>query len=239
MKKMIIPLALATTLACGFAQAQERDRGDRGDRGDRADQSSDVRERGADARVQRADARPTGSGDGIDARQARQRARIRNGVESGQLTRREATRLRGDQRTIRRQERRARADGVVTPRERAQLYRHQKRASRHINTQRHDRQQRAGAGRGNNRGRHLAHGRGNDRGRHLAHGRGNDRGRHLSNGRGYNRGKHYGNGHRNNRGGTQWRSHNRARHGIARGHVTPRKAHRSHNRRQVAHRRSR
>ncbi len=238
MKRIIIPLALATTLACGFAQAQERDRGDQGER---AARSGDVRERSADTRVQRADAlprverdRPATSGDGIDARQARQRARIHDGVESGQLTRREATRLRGEQRTIQRQERRARADGVVTPRERAQLNRHQTRASRHINQQRHDRQQRAGAGRGHDRGRHLAYGRGNDRGRHLANGRGQDRGRHLANGRGQNRGNHYAYGHRNQRSGAQSRTHSRLRHGVASGRITPRQAHRIQTRSHIA-----
>ncbi len=226
MKRIIIPLALATTLACGFAQAQERDRGDQGER---AARSGDVRERSADTRVQRADAlprverdRPATSGDGIDARQARQRARIHDGVESGQLTRREATRLRGEQRAIGRQERRASADGVVTPRERARINRNQNRASRHINAQRHDRQQRAGAGRGN------------DRGRHLAYGRGNDRGRHLANGRGQNRGNHYAYGHRNQRSGAQSRTHGRLRHGVASGRITPRQAHRIQTRTHIA-----
>jgi len=185
MRKMLIPIALAAALASGFAQAQERGRGDRSaDRPDR-----------------------------VDARQARQAERIRDGVRSGDLTRREATALRGEQRGIRRMERRAEADGVVTRRESRRLEHAQDRASRHINQQRHDRQQRAGGwrggnrgnhyayGQGHNRGNHYAYGRGNDRGKHYAYGRGHNRGNHYAYGRGHNRGNHYAYGHRNNRGG--------------------------------------
>jgi hypothetical protein len=203
MKKIIIPLALATTLACGFAQAQERDRGDRG---------GATRERGADTQMPRADRnRPAAGGDRIDARQARQSDRIRQGVASGDLTRRETSALRSEQRGIRRMERHARADGVVTPREGRRIGHAQQRASRHINQQRHDRQQRAGAGRGHDRGNRYAYGRGHDRGNRYAYGRGHDRGNHNAYGRGHNRGNHYAYGRGHNRGNhyAYGRGHNR------------------------------
>jgi hypothetical protein len=244
MRKMLIPIALAATLACGFAQAQERERGDRrgdvGARGDRGDVTQRGDRRGA------APVRRVADGDRIDARQARQSNRIRNGVASGDLTRREASALRSEQRGIRRMERHARADGVVTPRESRRLERAQDRASRHINQQRHDRQQRAGGWRGGNRGNHYAYGRGHDRGKHYAYGRGHNRGNHYAYGRGHNRGNHYaygrghnrGNhyayGHRGSRGGTHWGAHNRLRHGVSSGRITPRQAHRMHNRMHVA-----
>lgn len=59
----------------------------------------------------------------MERRTARQELRIRQGVRSGQLTRREAVRLRHGQRHIRSMELRARADGRVGPRERIRLHR--------------------------------------------------------------------------------------------------------------------
>jgi len=78
----------------------------------------------------------------VDQRQQNQRARIRGGVASGEVTRREAARLRAEQRHIRRTERRAKADGKVTRRERAKINRKQNRASRDIRRQKNDAQQR-------------------------------------------------------------------------------------------------
>jgi hypothetical protein len=74
----------------------------------------------------------------VDERQQNQRARIREGVASGEVTRPEAQRLRAEQHHIRRAERRAKADGEVTPRERARLQRKQNQASRDIRKQKHD-----------------------------------------------------------------------------------------------------
>ena len=79
---------------------------------------------------------------GLNDRQENQKARIEQGVRSGQLTHREAARLRAEQRRIRAEKRLARADGVVTPAERAQIRRDQRRASRHIYRQKHDAQTR-------------------------------------------------------------------------------------------------
>src|SRR5262249_49487466 len=74
----------------------------------------------------------------VDRREVRQHARIHQGVRSGELTRGEALRLRADQGHIRRMERRAKRDGVVTPRERARLTRAQNRESARIYAYKHN-----------------------------------------------------------------------------------------------------
>jgi len=74
----------------------------------------------------------------VDRRQARQQARIHQGRAHGDLTRAEARRLRAGQRHVRRMERRARADGRVTLRERARLNRAQNRQNRAIHRLRHN-----------------------------------------------------------------------------------------------------
>lgn len=78
----------------------------------------------------------------VDERQQAQRARIRQGVNSGELTRPETRKLRAEQRHIRRAERRAKADGKVTAGERVRLQRKQNKANRDIRRQKHDRQER-------------------------------------------------------------------------------------------------
>ena len=77
-----------------------------------------------------------------DERQANQRARVTQGVVSGEVTRAEAARLKAEQREIRRTERRAKADGKVTRRERANIQQKQNKASRDIRRQKHDGQER-------------------------------------------------------------------------------------------------
>ena len=74
----------------------------------------------------------------VDQHEANQQARIDAGVASGQLNRREAARLEHQQVRIARAERRAKADGVVTPRERRALAAMQKKASADIAAQKHD-----------------------------------------------------------------------------------------------------
>jgi len=74
----------------------------------------------------------------IDARQARQAARIDHGLARGALTRHEARHLWRMQARIARAERHAKADGVLTRHERAYLTRLQDRASRHIRHETHD-----------------------------------------------------------------------------------------------------
>jgi Ni/Co efflux regulator RcnB len=78
----------------------------------------------------------------VDRRQVRQHVRIHDGVRSGELTRGEAMRLRADQRHIRRVERRAKSDGVVTPGERARLDNIQDRESRRIYRLKHNQRSR-------------------------------------------------------------------------------------------------
>lgn len=78
----------------------------------------------------------------VDRREHRQQRRIRHGVRSGSLTRREAYRLERQQARARAAEARAKSDGKVTARERARLQRRENRTSRHIYRQKHDRQTR-------------------------------------------------------------------------------------------------
>ena len=74
------------------------------------------------------------------ARQANQRARIRQGVATGELTRPEAARLRGRETAIRQDKRAARANGVVTRGERNDIRREENHTSRAIQNQKHDAQ---------------------------------------------------------------------------------------------------
>jgi hypothetical protein len=74
----------------------------------------------------------------VDRRQVRQQARITQGVHSGALTRCERARLEAGQAHVRRVEARAKADGIVTPRERAHLRHAQNVQSRHIYRAKHN-----------------------------------------------------------------------------------------------------
>ena len=78
----------------------------------------------------------------IDQRQANQERRIDQGIASGQLNEREATRLNNQQEHINSMEDKAKSDGVVTKKERARIRHAQDGTSRHIARQKHDRQQR-------------------------------------------------------------------------------------------------
>jgi hypothetical protein len=79
----------------------------------------------------------------INERQDNQRDRIRQGVQSGELTRVEAARLRRQDAQIRLNEARARqSGGEFTPRERARIQRQLDRESRRIYRQKHDAQDR-------------------------------------------------------------------------------------------------
>lgn len=81
----------------------------------------------------------------VDQRQENQAARIREGVQSGELTRHETRSLVHQQRHINRLERRTEADGVVTRREAHRMEHAQDRASARIAHSKHDRQSRPGA----------------------------------------------------------------------------------------------
>ncbi|MBH8558187.1 hypothetical protein [Hymenobacter negativus] len=75
---------------------------------------------------------------GINARQRNERARIRQGVATGELTRPEAARLKGREAEIRQDKRAARADGIVTRDERQDIRKDENQASRAIYRQKHD-----------------------------------------------------------------------------------------------------
>lgn len=79
----------------------------------------------------------------INRRERRQRARIADGARSGELTRREARRLRAGERHIQREERRyRRSDGTLSRWERRDLQRDLNRQCRRIYRQKHDEQER-------------------------------------------------------------------------------------------------
>lgn len=87
-------------------------------------------------------AAPTLAGN-VNRRQARQQARIYQGVASGALTRREAGRLESQETRLAVREARARQSGDgISPREHRMLERGLNRESRHIYRQKHDGQTR-------------------------------------------------------------------------------------------------
>ena len=77
---------------------------------------------------------------GVDKRQANQEARIQQGVQSGQLTAKEAAKLEKGQAKVQAKEDKAKADGVVTAKERAKLAKAQKKQSKKIYKEKHDKQ---------------------------------------------------------------------------------------------------
>jgi len=76
----------------------------------------------------------------INQAQRNQQHRIRQGVNSGALTPREAGHLEAREARIQQNKLQAKSDGVVTHQERAQLHRQQKRTSAAIYAQKHDAQ---------------------------------------------------------------------------------------------------
>ena len=72
----------------------------------------------------------------------REQVRINQGIKSGELTRSEARRLEAEQARIRVDERFDKADGKLTLKERAQLYKELQHASHDIYQQKHDKQDR-------------------------------------------------------------------------------------------------
>lgn len=88
---------------------------------------------------------------GVNARQHHQKQRVRQGVRSGQLTRREARGLRAEHRNIKQLERSYKSDGTLSSAERRDLHRQLNRNSRTIYRQKHDVQRRnfGGSGAGN------------------------------------------------------------------------------------------
>jgi hypothetical protein len=78
----------------------------------------------------------------VKERQENQHDRIKEGVKDDDLTRREAAKLRAEQAKIQGEKEAAKADGKVTPAERAKIQHDQNKASRHIAKQKHDGQKR-------------------------------------------------------------------------------------------------
>jgi hypothetical protein len=76
----------------------------------------------------------------IDSRQQNQKARIRQGVKSGELTRNEARQLIKREARVVAAERKARADGDITRKEARKLDRSLDKASQKIFQQKHDNQ---------------------------------------------------------------------------------------------------
>ena len=76
----------------------------------------------------------------IDQRQAEQQKRINQGVQSGQLTTKEAARLEKGQAHVQKMENKVVADGKVTRKERAHIEHAQDKQSRKIHHQKHDKQ---------------------------------------------------------------------------------------------------
>lgn len=77
---------------------------------------------------------------GLDQREHHQAQRIRQGVQSGELTRPETRRLVRGEARLQRNEARAKSDGVVTARERARLQQEANVESNRIYRQKHDAQ---------------------------------------------------------------------------------------------------
>ena len=76
----------------------------------------------------------------LDKREANQQRRIDQGVQSGQLTPREAARMEKGQARLHANEAKAKSDGVVTAKERERLQRQANRNSRAIAREKHDKQ---------------------------------------------------------------------------------------------------
>lgn len=74
----------------------------------------------------------------INKRQSKQKRRIRQGIQSGALTVREALKLSKQQARIKRQERRFKADGRFTKLERRTINKHLKRSSKRIYRLKHN-----------------------------------------------------------------------------------------------------
>jgi hypothetical protein len=78
----------------------------------------------------------------VDAREKSQHDRIKDGVQSGELTKAEAEKARAEQANIKRAEAKAKSDGTVTAAERAKLDAKQDKASKRIFKNKHDAQKR-------------------------------------------------------------------------------------------------
>jgi hypothetical protein len=78
----------------------------------------------------------------MNQRQHNQQERIRQGIRSGELTRREAVRLEEQEARIRVNEKSAKSDRKISPAERARVEKELNRTSENIYQQKHDQQDR-------------------------------------------------------------------------------------------------
>lgn len=78
----------------------------------------------------------------LNHRQIHQSKRILQGAKSGALTKRETAILTRQEIKLQKHKKRAKADGIVTPRERVKLNREANKLSRRIYIQKHDKQRR-------------------------------------------------------------------------------------------------
>lgn len=76
----------------------------------------------------------------IDERQVNQQKRIDQGVQSGQLTEKEAKKLNKQQEKINKKETKMKEDGKLTKKERAKLRKEQEKADKKIYKEKHDKQ---------------------------------------------------------------------------------------------------
>jgi hypothetical protein len=74
----------------------------------------------------------------VTKRQMNQHQRIKQGVKSGELTKGEARKLHSEEKTIQAEKQMAKADGKVTPAERAKLRKDQNKASKDIYRLKHN-----------------------------------------------------------------------------------------------------
>jgi len=75
---------------------------------------------------------------GINERQANQQERIANGIESGELTAKEATKLERGEAKIQKTKKRMKADGKLTKKERKKLNKMLNKESKKIYKEKHD-----------------------------------------------------------------------------------------------------
>ena len=99
--------------------------------------SKDIDKQKHDAQVQN-----TAPKSEIGKRDREQQKRIGEGIENGSLTAKEAGKLETKEAKLNKQERRMRADGNMTPQEKAKVNREQNQLSRNIYHQKHDKQRR-------------------------------------------------------------------------------------------------
>ena len=85
---------------------------------------------------------PVAHGATIDDRQENQQKRIEQGIQSGELNKREAVRLRSEQNRIQAMENKALADGELSKKERRKIQQRLNKSSRHIYREKHDGQTR-------------------------------------------------------------------------------------------------